>query len=164
MSSPGVVKDSHPLNTWSSNHFYKWLLPLHQIFNLLGLSSPLHNLSGKTRVTDFILFKHDFQLRQIVKFPTRGDRTLDVIFTNMKEYYETPVKRPAFGLSDHATIEIQPLLRSHQPTAKRTVLSRDLRRTKKNALSSCLVSVVVDVMVKSKESCEEKLEARYFFC
>ena len=52
-----------------------------------------------------------FKLYQIVKFPTRGQNLLDLIFTNMKEFYKQPIKRPAFGLSDHDTIEIQPLER-----------------------------------------------------
>ena len=29
----------------------------------------------------------------------------------MKEFYKQPIKRPAFGLSDHDAIEIQPLER-----------------------------------------------------
>ena len=39
-------------------------------------------------------FKRDakcFQLKPIVKFPTRGFNTLDQIFTNLQEYYCSPV-------------------------------------------------------------------------
>ena len=63
-------------------------------------------IAGDFNRLDMSRFCNAFQLKQIVKFPSRGDRTLDVIFTNLKEYHENPVKRPAFGLSDHATIEI----------------------------------------------------------
>ena len=41
-----------------------------------------------------------FKLRQIVKFPTRSPNRLDLIFTNMKDFYNDPNKRPAFDLSD----------------------------------------------------------------
>ena len=46
-------------------------------------------------------FKGDakcFQLKPIVKFPTRGSNTLDQIFTNLQEYYCSPVPGPPFGL------------------------------------------------------------------
>ena len=46
-----------------------------------------------------------------VKFPTRGLNTLDLILTNLNDYYDTPIKLPPFGLSDHVTIEVQPLAR-----------------------------------------------------
>ena len=59
-----------------------------------------------------------FKLYQIVKFPTRGQNLLDLIFTNMKEFYKEPIKRPAFGLSDHDTIEVQPLERLQMPKPK----------------------------------------------
>ena len=32
-----------------------------------------------------------FDLKQIVTFPTRGDRTLDLVLTNLKEYYKDPI-------------------------------------------------------------------------
>jgi exonuclease III len=53
--------------------------------------------------------KNSFKLCQIVKFPTRGSSSLDLIPTNMKQFYDEPTKRPPFGLSDHLSVEIQPL-------------------------------------------------------
>ena len=55
---------------------------------------------------------------QMVHFPTRGRRTLDLILTNISDYYQDPIERPLFGLSDHASIELQPNERAHvkQPT------------------------------------------------
>ena len=52
--------------------------------------------------------KSNFKLKQIVHFPTRGQNTLDKILTNLQDYYDTPVERPAFGLSDHSSVEVQP--------------------------------------------------------
>ena len=68
--------------------------------------------------------RNNFQLKQIVHFPTRGRRTLDLIFTNISEYYQDPIKRPPFGISDHASIELQPKERAHvkQPTDRKSVV------------------------------------------
>ena len=44
-----------------------------------------------------------FHLKQLVKFPTRGERTLDLILTNLNKFYQAPIKDPPFGLSDHYT-------------------------------------------------------------
>ena len=49
-----------------------------------------------------------FHLKQLVKFPTRGERTLDLILTNLNKFYQAPTKDPPFGLSDHYTVSITP--------------------------------------------------------
>ena len=46
--------------------------------------------------------KH-FRLKQIIKSPTRKDVILDLVLTNLKDYYVTPQSLPLFGLSDHYT-------------------------------------------------------------
>ncbi|KAK2555929.1 hypothetical protein P5673_022205 [Acropora cervicornis] len=56
--------------------------------------------------------QNSFDLKQIVTFPTRGDRTLDLVLTNLKEYYQDPIQRPLHGLSDHMSVEVQPKDRS----------------------------------------------------
>ena len=57
--------------------------------------------------------RNNFQLKQIVHFPTRGRRRLDLILTNISEYYQDPIERVPFGLSHHASIELQPKERAH---------------------------------------------------
>lgn len=54
-------------------------------------------------------FRNAFKLKQVVKFHTGGNQTLDLVLTNIKEFYKEPIKRPAFGLSDHVSVELQPL-------------------------------------------------------
>ena len=57
--------------------------------------------------------QNSFDLKQIaVTFRTRGDRTLDLVLTNLKEYYQDPIQRPPHGLSDHMSVEVQPKDRS----------------------------------------------------
>ena len=75
-------------------------------------------------------FKRDakcFQLKPIVKFPTRGSNTLDQIFTNLQEFYCSPVPGPPFGLSDHITVTIFPAIRKRRQTQTKVVKSRDKR-------------------------------------
>ena len=75
-------------------------------------------------------FKRDakcFQLKPIVKFPTRGSNTLDQIFTNLQEFYCSPVPGPPFGLSDHITVTILPAIRKRRQTQTKVVKSRDKR-------------------------------------
>ena len=101
-------------------------------------------------------FKNAFQLTQIVNFFTRGNRMLDLILTNMKCYFKDSIKRPGFGLSDHATIERQPQARCTRPKAKKCILSRDLKATKKIAMSSYLKKISIFESVMRGYSCEEK--------
>ena len=50
-------------------------------------------------------------VKQVVPFPTRGQSKLDLVFSNRNAYYDRPRKLSPFGLSDHATVEVQPLER-----------------------------------------------------
>ena len=85
--------------------------------------------------------RNSFQLKQIVHFPTRGRRTLELILTNISQYYQDPIERPSFGLSDHASIELQPNERVHvkQPTI--TIKARDLHPSKRQAIDPYLEAV-----------------------
>ena len=62
--------------------------------------------------------KSNFDLKQIVHFLTRGKSFLDRILTNLKDYYDPPMERPKFGLSDHRSVEVQPKQRAKTPQSK----------------------------------------------
>jgi hypothetical protein len=81
---------------------------------------------------------------------------LDLILTNIGSYYQKPKKLSPFGLSDHATIEIQPLTRSEFPKVSIKTKSRDLRPTSQLALRKYLVEVDVPTLIRAKASCEDK--------
>ena len=106
---------------------------------------------------DITPLRNNFQLKQIVHFPTRGRRTLDLILTNISEYYQAPIERPPFGLSDHATIELQPKERAHMKQTTITIKARDLRPSKRHAMSSYLEAVDVCAMTSALETCVEKV-------
>ena len=54
------------------------------------------------------------KLKQVVGVPTRGNSTLDYIFTNGAHWYKDPVSLPPLGRSDHNTVLWMP--HAHQPT------------------------------------------------
>ena len=60
---------------------------------------------------DFKAQARNYQLKPLVKIPTRGNNTLDQTFTNLQDYYQEPTALPAFGLSDHVTVITMPGLR-----------------------------------------------------
>ena len=82
------------------------------------LTSCLSDIESKHPNTGIILLgdpnqlndswlKSNFDLKQIIHFPTRGGNTLDKILTNLKTYYNPPIKRPAFGLSDLRQVKLK---------------------------------------------------------
>ena len=113
---------------------------------------------GDFNKLNFSRLRNAFKLCQIVKFPTRGPNFLDLIFTNMKDFYDDPIERPPFGLSDHGTVETQPLQRSQIRKPKLCIKSRDLRATKRLAMRKYLEEVDVKSIIDAKRSCERKTQ------
>ena len=101
-------------------------------------------------------FHQIVNFHEIVNFPTRGDKTLDPIITNLKGFYAPPIKRPPFSLSDHASV--QPLDRTKPPKVKVFVKTRGLCQTKRLAIRSYLEQVDVKALVDSKSACKGKVE------
>ena len=102
--------------------------------------------------------KSNFKLKQIVHFSTRGQNTLDKILTNLQDYYDTPVERPAFGLSDHSSVEVQPKQRVKTSQTIQTVISRDLRPSNRVAMQTYLYEVdVTAAMIRAMTTCEGKV-------
>ena len=101
--------------------------------------------------------KSNFNLKQIVNFPTRGPNTLDLILTNLQDFYDVPEKRPPFGLSDHLSIEVKPKMRTLLPQPRSKVRSRDLRPSNRLALSLYLQEVDVPALISTGNSCSEKV-------
>ncbi|XP_068691562.1 uncharacterized protein [Montipora foliosa] len=58
-------------------------------------------ISGDFNPLNIKQVAHHFKLKQIVGVPTRNNSTLDLVFTNMHEFYNKPEAHPPFGLSDH---------------------------------------------------------------
>ena len=71
--------------------------------------------------------QNHFKLKQLVKFPTRGQATLDLILTNMAEKYAEPESFPPFGLSDHVTVIVAPKVRDAADNTRLSITTRDTR-------------------------------------
>ncbi|XP_068757688.1 uncharacterized protein [Montipora capricornis] len=78
-----------------------------------------------------------FLLNPVVTFPTRGDRTLDQIFTNISSFYAYPSRLPPSGLSDHHSLLIEANVRDKnlKPQHK-TIKLKDLIARRQQALAS----------------------------
>ena len=113
-------------------------------------------IAGDFNRLDTKCLRNSFHLKQIVHFPTRGGRTLDLVLTNIAQYYDTPFQRPPLGLSDHMSIEIKPKERSHMDHTTHFIKTRDLRPINRLAIRSYLEAVDVSAMINSVESSEEK--------
>ena len=81
-----------------------------------------------------------FKLKQLVKFSTRGRRTLDVILTNLSQFYDQPEKLPPFGLSDHFTIKVLPMRPKRSDNIK-ILRTRDTSESNKMALGRVLSGI-----------------------
>ena len=87
----------------------------HLLSSLTKIESEFPNcgiiLAGDfNRLNINFLLKH-FRLKQLVKVSTRNNATLDLLLTNLHEYYCPSLASPSFGLSDHNTIVVTPKIK-----------------------------------------------------
>ena len=75
-------------------------------------------IAGDFNRLNISTIKKHFRLKQIVKKPTRKNAILDVILTNIHDYYENPCTFPPFGLSDHNTVTVEGKEREHSNAIK----------------------------------------------
>ena len=68
----------------------------------------------------------NFNLKQLVRVPTRGRNTLDLIITNLHSYYQPEtISYPPFGLPDHSVIAIEPRFRDPKSNHKKVIYKRN---------------------------------------
>ncbi len=95
---------------------------------------------------------------QIVDFPTWGSSKLDLILTNLADFYDKPYSIPPFGLSDHLTILAFQNFRTKKTRSKKVrdkIYVRDKIPSSIRRVGKFLSEV--DFMVSSNRSCEENL-------
>ena len=114
-------------------------------------------LAGDFNKLDFAHTARTFQLKPSVSFPTRGNNTLDQIFTNLLEYYQPATSAPPFGLSDHLTIGLRPRIRSNQKTHRKFIKTRDKRPSKIASLGRFLSEIPWSDLLSTVQSCDDKL-------
>ena len=79
------------------------------------------------------------------------------MLTNMKEFYDKAIERPKIGGSDHSSVEIQPKLRAQPSQLKKTIISWDLRPSKRHEMQIYLENVDVPRLLDTVETCVEKV-------
>ena len=114
-------------------------------------------ITGDFNRLDTTRLQNSFKLKQIVNFPARGVATLDLVLTNINDFYDSPIKRPPLGLSDHLSIELQPRERCTMNRTKIKIKSRDLRPSKRAAMATYLQQVDVCSLIGAVDSCQEKV-------
>ena len=128
---------------------------IHYLYeSLTSIKSQFPN-SGTILLGDFnklkvSRIKNAFNLKQMIKFPTRGGNILDLVLTDLDRFYDNPRKLPPFGLLDHDTIMVQPRVRLHVPKVRLHTKSRDLRPTKRLAFRQYLEEVKTKSCVTTK--------------
>ena len=109
-------------------------------------------LLGDFNKLDFKFVAKCFQSKPIINFPTRGLNILDQIFTNLKEYYSSPVASPPFGLSDHITVTIFPVIRKARQTQKKVVKARHKRPSNVASLGRFLNNIPWESLLSLHQS------------
>ena len=128
--------------------------------NLQNIESN-HPNCGITLIGDFNrlnitnICRH-FGLKQVVKFPTRGDATLDLILTNISEFYSEPKCYPPLGLSDHCTIHIAAKQRRYQQEKSKYMTLHGTRPSYRASLGRYL-SNINWLSLTDLPTCKDKL-------
>ncbi|XP_072042807.1 uncharacterized protein [Amphiura filiformis] len=73
---------------------------------------------------------YNCNLKQLIKFPTRGQATLDLVLTNIGAHYNEPIPLSALGKSDHISIMWKPL----EYVAKHSNVKRTYRSMKEHQI------------------------------
>ena len=90
-----------------------------------------------------------FKLKQIVTCKTRGDNTLDVILTNMADFYKPPIAIGALGRSDHEMVLAVPITPPKwEPPKRITTVSRNATHEQKVQVAEALRSVPWELMYR----------------
>ena len=114
-------------------------------------------LVGDFNRLNYRVIGNHFNLRQTVKNPTRGAAILDLILTNLFHHYNSPQILPEIGLSDHNSLLIRPLRKTHK-----TKVDIIYRRKVKSSMKFCFGRWLASTdwsFIEFLPNCSEKLTA-----
>ena len=106
-------------------------------------------------------FKKHFRLKQIVKKPTRKNAILDIVLTNLHQYYDEPHSFPPLGLSDHNTFKVEARVRESGQNSTKFMLERDSRASRKAGLGRHLSAIDWPPLFSSLDCCADMLNVFY---
>lgn len=111
------------------NHLFDSLTRAEALFTNCGIV-----IVGDLNRLNTTPLQNHFNLKHLVKFPTRGQATLDLFPTNMYDYFSAPECFPPFGLSHHATIIVKPKIRPPNQHTRKSIIIRNIRESNKASL------------------------------
>ena len=121
----------------------------------------VHPNAGIFLTGDFNKFKDNYvkqsyNLKQLVKEPTRGNNILDKIFTNMDQFYQNAKVLSPLGASDHSIVTSHPQVQKHyKAPTKFTVLKRSNDHNSKAVLVHAIKNINWNPLYAAS-LCEEK--------
>ena len=150
---PGPTSPAESNSQLMLNHLFESLMKAETQFPNCGIV-----VTGDFNRLNISRLQNHFKLKQLVKFLTRGQATLDLVLTNMAGKFSPPMALPPFGLSDHNTIIVKPKARHANENTRVSIITRDSRESKKVCLGRYL-SNVDWASVFNHDECEEKLSS-----
>ena len=108
-------------------------------------------LLGDLKKLNTARLRTGYDLKQLVKFHTRGNNVLDILLTNLSTFFHQPTRRAPYGLSDHMCIEIDRIALHENNT-----VMRDLRPTCGLAMRQYLKQVDMPILLDRVKSCGQK--------
>lgn len=117
-------------------------------------------LGDFNRMKDFAL--KSFPLKQVVKSGTRADALLDLIYTNIDNYYEVPRVFAPVGLSDHNIVifEPKPFCKIVRNNCFREVYRRQISNNNLSILASLIRNISWTDLYRMN-SCQEMVDCFY---
>ena len=98
-------------------------------------------LAGGFNKLDFKAAAKCYQIKHIIKFPTRSGNSLNQIFMNIKSVYNSLTANPPLGLSDHVTVTVYPKVLEKNEHARKTIKVRPKRQTDIASLARFLLNI-----------------------
>ena len=134
----------------TGNTFILFIKPIVYVRLVLKLSKILF----LKNLISLNFFSYRATLKQIVNIPTRGFNKLDLVLTNLAEYYENPTRTPLLGLSDHVTVRVSPKTRVKEEQSTQVKYLRDKRPSSIGRLASFYGEISWDFVINPDFTCE----------
>ena len=115
-------------------------------------------VAGDFNRLDVKSIQRQFRLKQIVKKPTRKNAILDLVLTNMHDYYADPQQFPSFGLSDHHTVIVEAKVRENSRQSPKFILKRDKRESRRAELGRYFATMDWQLLFSSASGCQDMLD------
>ena len=123
-------------------------------------TNALYFITGDFNTLDTSFLSHIFRFKQTVTKNTRGDKILDMIYTNHHELYENASIIAPLGKSDHACVLLRPIAGRRKPVGFTMSLRRNINPMSLQFLRNELSSIPWQRMYCTNDC---QLQADFFY-